>query len=155
MAGNPSLYRREPGSIRPHGGQIRAVWQFTAELRKRRQDAPAVEGAYRALEWVIGFSNTPPVTGRRYLHPGMMVDVAFTHPNETDVLKPVSRTGLAEEMRVAHVHATGDPDEQVAHYCLGAYGILAWWVGAADLPEQLVPDQSEFRVKKQRTTAAA
>lgn len=154
MAGNPSLYRREPGSIRPHGGQIRAVWQWTAELRRRRENAPALEGAYRALEWVIGISNTPPATGKRYLHPGMMVDVAFTHPHETDVHKPVSRSGLAEEMRVAHMHATGDPDPEAAHYCLGAYGILAWWIGTAELPAQLVPDQAEFR-PKHKTTAAA
>ena len=154
MAGDPSLYRREPGSIRPHGAQIRAVWQWTAELRRRRDNAPALEGAYRALEWAIGISNTPPVTGRRYLHPGMMVDVAFTHPHETDVHKPVSRPGLAEEARVAQIH-TGDPDDAVAHYCTGAYGVLAWWMGAAELPEQLIPDQAEFRVKRQRTSAAA
>lgn len=140
MPGNPRLYRRDPGTSRPHGGQIRAVWAWIAELRKARTDAPAVEGAYRAAEWAIGVSNVPPVTGVHYLRPWRIVDTAFTHANEDDLLRPMSTASLAREINAAADQAETSPDPNRAAYALGAYSLLAWWAGTAELPEQLVPN---------------
>ena len=153
MAGDPSLYRREPGSIRPHGGQIRAVWQWTSELRRRRGKAPALEGAYRALEWAIGISNTPPVTGQRYTHPQMLMDVAFSHANEHDILKPMSQRLLAAEINHAADQAAMDPNPDKVSYAIGAHGILAWWAGVAELPEQLIPDPRQLKPERQTVAA--
>lgn len=155
MAGDPRLYERAPNTPRPHGGQIRAVWQWTSELRRRRDNAPALEGAYRALEWAIGLSNTPPISGQRYLRPSQIVDTAFTHPNETDILKPVTNHLLAAEINHAADQAGMDPDPDKVHYAIGAHGILSWWAGVGELPPQLVPDPDQLRNRKPRQPAAA
>ena len=155
MAGDPSLYRREPGSIRPHGGQIRAVWQWTAERRRRADHAPALEGAYRALEWAIGLSNTPPISGQRYLRGSQIVETAFTHPNESDILKPVTNHLLAREINHAADQAAADPDPDKVNYAVGAHGLLSWWAGVGELPAPLVPDPDQLRNRVPRQPAAS
>ena len=140
MPGNARLYRRDPGTNKPHGGQIRAVWAWVAELRRTRSNAPAIEGAYRAAEWAVGVSNVPPVTGAHYLRPWRIVDSAFTHANENDTLRPMSSGALATEINAAADQAETSPDPDRAAYGLGAYSLLAWWAGVAELPDELVPN---------------
>ena len=140
MPADASLYHRDRGTIRPNGGQIRAVWAWVAELRRARTDAPAVEGAYRAAEWAIGVSNVPPITGRHFLRPWKIVDTAFTFANEHDVLRPMTASTLAGEINAAADIAAADPDPEKVAYAVGVHSFLAWWAGIAELPEPLVPN---------------
>ena len=140
MPADASLYRRDPGTIRPQGAQIRAVWAWVAELRKNRPDAPAVEGAYRAAEWAVGVSNVPPLTGAWALRPYRIVDTAFTHADEHATLRPMTKASLISEINAAAEQAEINQDPEKVSYAVGVHSLLAWWAGIAELPEPLIPN---------------
>lgn len=134
------LFRRKGGTARPEGDQIRAVWAWLDQLRVAYPDRPAVEGAYRAAEWAVGLSNTPPLTGIHYLRPDMIIEAAFTREGENPILKRATVNGITREAseatEVARAHE--NPDRRA--YAAGAVAILTWWIGAAELEPFLTPE---------------
>ena len=134
------LFRRKGGTARPEGDQIRAVWAWLDELRVAYPDRPAVEGAYRATEWAVGLSNTPPLTGIAYLRPDMIIEAAFAREGENPILKRATTNLIAREAaeaaEAAKAHESGDRRA----YAAGVVAILTWWNGTANLVEFLIPE---------------
>lgn len=150
-----TLYRREPGTTKPYGGQVRAVWAWLQLLRRDGRDAHYVGGAIAAAEWCIGLSNAMPVRGRIYRDPYYLEEAAMSPPDMYDRgrLHPATQNLLAEEINAAAEEAQTAPEANRRAYADGAYGFLMWWVGIEDLPALFVPD-AHGRIPAQRAGAA-
>jgi hypothetical protein len=134
------LFRRQQGTPRPAGDQIRAVWAWLNVLRTHYPDRASVEGAYRAAEWAVGITNVPPVRGRTWHLPDLTIEAAFTREGEHEVIKPATTHLIGIEIKAAAEIKDAGADAGQRSYALGAHAMLAWWAGQAELPEWLVPE---------------
>ena len=149
-----TMYVREPGTAKPYGGQVRAVWAWLQLLRRDGRDPHMVGGGIAAAEWCIGLTNALPITGRAYRDPYYLQEAAMSLPDRySDRLRPATNELIRREMDAADEAeslATSPADYDYAH---GVHGFLAWWAGEAELPAEFVPD-AHGRLPKPRQGAA-
>lgn len=119
------------GEPQPDREQVQAVWSWLALMRRIHPDAGPVLGAYNAAEWTLGLTDVLPVTD------GVLSAGAHYLLGDPDP-KIVGQEALAADAVLRGARAG---DREIA---AGAFAWLAWWVGADQLPDWLVPRFDEL-----------
>ena len=134
---------------KPTSEQVQALWSWLVALRNAYPDRQSVEGAYHAAEWVLGLTNVMPVSGRILYNPTGLLDAAWAFGDEDPyAVAPATVAKVLEEYRYATALSAPGRDDIAARRARGVNVFLAWWLGAAALPDWLIPNPRKLPARR-------